>query len=225
MSLVVGVVVEGKDDFEPIQAVLEAELSVLGYPDIAFRQLQPEKDATGTTERGGWTKVVGWLVDHSGPGVETFFTPLFAGVPACDIIVVHIDSDVHVECLTKAGLSVPKAPASVADVVSSLRQALDNWLAVSADRRKSFSYAIPVFKTENWIMAAAADCPDATWQAEDAKIALRSLFDATKHKSVAAMKAQMISGMKSDTSNLRARAKSYQIFLQDLLESPLPAAA
>ena len=212
MTFVVGVVVEGKDDLEPIQAVVRAELAALGFADVGFRQLQPEKDATGTTESGGWTKVVGWLVDHSGAGAETYFTPLFEGIPPCDIIIVHIDADVHIECLTKAGLPVPPAPASIADVVNSLRQALDNWLAVTEERRKSFSYAIPVFKTENWVMAASLDCDDTTWKSPDAKVALRSLFDASKHKSVVAMKTDMITGMAKDTSVLKARAKSYRIF-------------
>ena len=72
-----GVVAEGKDDFGVLFACISAELSKRGVAEVVFRQLQPEKDATGQTESGGWTKVVGWLQNHSGPGIETFFSPLF----------------------------------------------------------------------------------------------------------------------------------------------------
>jgi hypothetical protein len=39
------------------------------------------------------------------------------------------------------------------------------------------------------------------------------------------MKTGMILGMRNDTSVLKARAKSYQIFFEDLIGSPFPEAA
>lgn len=224
MSFVVGVVVEGKDDFAAIEAAVESELSKLSISDVVFRRLQPEKDATGSTDRGGWTKVVGWLIDHSGAGIETFFAPLFAGVEPCDIIVIHVDGDVHAECLKKAALPTPPPPVSVEDQVIGMRTALDSWVALDPERRRFLAYAIPVFMTENWIMASNPHCPDHIWQGSDAKTLLRSLFDPARDKSVAAMRARFVEELRADTAHLAARAKSYRLFLADLLDCP-PLAA
>lgn len=216
MSLVVGVAVEGKDDFDVIEASVTAEFSVLGIPEPTFRRLQPEPDATGQIPTGGWSRVIGWLKQHSGHGIETYFAPLFSGEPACDLVVVHIDADICAQCLAHLNIPIPQTLVSVSDTVNALRSALDTVSALSADRRGRFAYAVPVFKTENWLMASVADCPDAKWRSPDAKVALRSLFDPTKFSSIKSMKSKFIENLSKDSSNVLDRAKSYQIFSDEI---------
>lgn len=207
----IGLVVEGKDDVELISACIEAELVRLGHGLPNFQQLQPALDATGEIERGGWTKVLGWILNYSGGAISTFFTPILASAPACDAIVIHIDSDINTELFTALGeplLAGTEPPTDIARAIEvGLRKAL---LAGAFDGQVVF--AVPVHKSENWLMAGSVLCTDNRWADADSKMKLSSLFDNSIHASKAAMRSAMIAEIRASTDRLHSKAESYHPF-------------
>lgn len=183
--------------------------------DIKFKKLQPQADSTGETASGGWSKVVGWLKNNSGDRAETYFSPLFDDEEKCDLIVVHIDADIHQDLLANAGRDKLPEPISVQELVDTVTDVLISWFSVKPERENFVAYAVPVFKTENWIMASVVECPPEKWTAADAKRELRTLFDASQYKSVVTMKASYVQALASDSTGA-LRAKSYSIFAQRL---------
>ena len=89
-------------------------------------------------------------------------------------------------------------------------------MSAPSARESNIGYAIPVYKTENWILASIKGCPIETWSDVDAKTNLRSLFDQRAHRSILAMKNDLIASIRIDTTTLIANAKSYRMFSDDV---------
>jgi len=206
--ITIGMVIEGKYDFPLLEACLGAELSRLGYGELRFRNLQPELDATGELEAGGWTKVVGWLANFSGGAISTFLTPLFDSTDACDLIIVHIDADVRSQVYRSISATIDPSDditLMASEIENELRRLLD---AGVLDPKVRF--AVPVFKSENWLMTGASICADDRWTQVDAKRELRTLYDQATHGSIGGMKELMLDEISNSTDLLYSRAKSYR---------------
>lgn len=214
-----GLVVEGKDDAALIAACVQGELARLGLGLPSFEQLQPPLDATGQIESGGWAKVLGWIINYSGSSLETFFVPLFSSNTACDAIIVHLDSDIHADLLKNLASPPVKDPSNFEDLVNHLEIELRKALNCPKYDGK-VCFAIPVHKSENWIMAGSPVCQDSRWSDEDAKRVIRTLFDSANHISISDMINKMISDISLSTDNLYSRAISYRPF-RDKFEKSL----
>jgi hypothetical protein len=212
----VGLVVEGGTDVAVIQQLVKSELLRRGKGKVAFKLLQPQTDATGSTQTGGWAKVVGWCLGNTGDGVDTYFAPTTADDVPCDIIIVHLDSDIIVDCLKKSSIQCPEHPSKVVTLVDRIRSALDEWLDLDQSRRDRFAYAVAVFKTENWILATRPECDAGRWDSFDAKNNLRRLFDPAKYSSVKNMVKSFINDIPQNRDIIHGRSVSYRIFSSDI---------
>lgn len=207
----VGLVIEGKQDASLIEACVEAELSRLGIDKPTFEQLQPSLDATGQIESGGWAKVVGWIRNYSDGRVGTFFEPIFENDQPCDMIVVHLDADIHADLFKHIGVNAEIKKDDIVDLVKSIERELTILLNAEEFINKVY-FAIPVHKSENWIMAASSFCNDDRWMKEDAKVELRSLFSKERDGSISGMIETIIQEIKVSSDLLYSRAKSYRCF-------------
>ncbi|UXR93895.1 hypothetical protein [Agrobacterium tumefaciens] len=176
--LTVGLVAEGTHDYLMLEPFIRRELSKREIDDITFKFLQPYQDATGSMSGGGWPRVVAWCKTHSGTGLETFFTPLFAGDPECDVIIIHVDGDA-LEMLvphTAVQISIP-VPDKVTRV-DTLVAAIEDFLNAPTSCRSKIALALPVLHTEAWILAAENYPQDPC--TIDAKAEFRNSYDFTQ---------------------------------------------
>lgn len=170
MRVTVGLVVEGTHDFVMLSPFIVEELKKRGATEVIFKKLQPTPDETGKMTEGGWTKVLAWCQTYGGTNIETFFTPLFADDPACDIIIIHMDGDALEQIAPHTDVAIPETP-DVQTRVDTITLAISKWLA-SPSRDEKLAYAIPVLQTEAWVLAVSD--PGSTFNALDAKAAFRS---------------------------------------------------
>lgn len=150
--ITVGLVAEGTHDFIMLRPLISAELKKRGIEEIQFRALQPTPDETGKMSEGGWTKVLAWCQTYNGMNIETFFTPLFAGDPPCDVIIIHMDGDA-LECVEPhTTKQIPENPP-ITERVAVVVDILEEWLSTPKERKSKIAFAVPVLQTEAWILA------------------------------------------------------------------------
>jgi len=152
--LTVGLVVEGPHDLIMLEPVIGRQIKLSHGADVRFRRLQPFPDAIGNFSSGGWPRVLAWCKNNSGSGIETYFEPLFAADPPCDVIIIHLDGDVmeHLHPHTKT--KIPASQVAPIDRVEIIHKALEEWLDLAEDNRAKIAFAVPVLQSEAWILAA-----------------------------------------------------------------------
>ena len=131
----VGLVAEGTHDFIMLESFIKAELAKKGVAEVKIRTPQPTPDETGTMSRGGWTRVLAWCKTHSAEKIDTFFSPLFANDPACDLVVLHVDGDALEHMGSHTTRVIPQDP-SVEARVAAVMEAIEEWLDLAPERRK-----------------------------------------------------------------------------------------
>jgi hypothetical protein len=166
----VGLVAEGTHDFIMLEPFIRAELSKKNINNLSFRTLQPTPDETGKMSRGGWARVLTWCQTYAGANIDTFFTPLFAGDPSCDIIVIHLDGDALEQIEPHTSVAIPQNP-DPSSRVASLVAAVEEWLNAAPETRRRLVCAIPVQHTEAWVLAAEDNGHD--YSSDDAKAEFR----------------------------------------------------
>jgi hypothetical protein len=160
-TLVVGLVVEGRNDFRSLCKVIERTL-VAKSPSInvVFRKLQPGEDATSAGSCGGWYFVLQWCQRNQPKDRENFtFSSPLAGVPACDVLVVHLDADVLSEFAAASSVSLPVPPWPAKKRAGFTEKVLDEWLWPTTTSKKSsirpkHVLAAAVWATETWLLSA-----------------------------------------------------------------------
>jgi hypothetical protein len=153
----IGIVCEGSTDTVIIKTACERYLQELGWQAEVF-SIQPLRDNT-RGERGGWTMVRDWLASnpHDVRCRRHFGIGLFAnGLDAfqCDIIFVHLDSDVIWDPVFNSGRA-PKTRTPSADR-RLVEEVLEGWVGFStlsdADRIR-YVLGVAVQSTETWCIA------------------------------------------------------------------------
>lgn len=173
---VVGIVVEGTNDYPVFEALLERHLPNSFSRPITVKHVQPFVDATsGRYSGGGWPRVVAWCLANRSSNIETFFAPLEEGDEPCDLILIQLDGDAMEGCSPHAATACPILPCSVEDRLNTLEAFLMEWLAPEPQRMAQIVFALPTMCTESWLMAGIR--PDeADWEiANDAKDRFRLL--------------------------------------------------
>ena len=208
----VGLVVEGTHDFLMLQPLVTVELRKRTADAISFRHLQPMQDATGSYGGGGWSRVATWCLTNAGANLETFFSPLFANDPGCDLIVIHLDGDALEKLEPHTQIAIPQQPISVQQRVSTLTAIIDRWLSISAQRRSNLAFALPVLHTEAWIVCAEGihHC-----EAIDAKQLFRSTFVPATHGKLAVFYENRSSAVQPVYAHMQ-HSISYQAFSQEV---------
>lgn len=161
-KFVVGLVVEGPNDYSVLRQVVEATLrGVATNPEFEFREIQPQPDATSSGYLGGgWTEVFKWCLRNP-PLIRgnAIFSMLFDGRPACNLLVVHMDADQLSEFAAKTAVTLPASPWTAARRATFTEKVLRNWLWPGIEPRtdtnfdKHYPLAI-VWKTETWLVSA-----------------------------------------------------------------------
>lgn len=212
MSTLVGVVAEGTNDFPALEAFLNAELPSSIQRPLSFIALQPTVDATsGKAGGGGWGRVVGWCTTYSGEAMRTFFSPLFAGDPACDVIVLQIDGDAVQHCALHSTVPAPKDTSDIPESVAALEGMVATWLDTPTDLSSRFAFAFPFLHTEAWMMAGLM--PDhVVWERVDAKAELRKLKKGTGIRKMAAFYRSMAETAAANSAEIARQCASYQAF-------------
>jgi hypothetical protein len=207
--LTLGLVAEGPHDIITLREILGAELSSLGIGQFQFRALQPTVDASGQYSDGGWTRVVGWAQEYSGEALETYFQPLFAGDPACDIIVVHLDGDAAPHVANVLQMPAP-AEGDVAMCVEFVCSAIRQMLAPSAVREDQVAQAVPVLHTEAWVLAAEGVVEQC--ETIEAKRVLQSTYSHARNGPLANYYEKRATGAAKHIERMARNAESYQLF-------------
>jgi len=160
-ELVVGLVVEGKTDYEVLKPFIAQTLANQGYSssEIVFLEIQPELDATSRQHRdGGWTRVMQWCLAHPPEDRDQlYFEEIFDDQHHCDVIVVQMDGDVIGEYAAHVhNTSLPTAPWDVAKRGGFVEAALNEWLWPSgsiSSYKDSHILAVSVQAIETWLLA------------------------------------------------------------------------
>lgn len=151
---VVGVVVEGTNDYPVFQAFLDQHLPDSFSRPVVLKEIQPLQDATsGNYSGGGWHRVVGWCVANKASAIETFFTPIEEADSPCDLILIQIDGDAMEQCGTHAATPCPAMPCAIDERLSALEGFVLEWLEPTADRAAQILFAFPTMSSEAWLMA------------------------------------------------------------------------
>lgn len=212
---VVGLVVEGTNDYPIISRFVESCLSERFERPIEFRHLQPLPDATMTGySGGGWTRVVGWCKANAGSRIETFFVPLEEGEAACDLIIVHLDGDALEPCAKHFSKAIPPVGCPAADRVSTLAEMLTEWLQLPSNRSDQIRGAFPVLHSEAWLLAALL--PDqAHWESElNCKSPFRALNVSSKR--LASFYSEKSIEAAASCHEISRQSVSFSLFLNSL---------
>lgn len=161
----IGLVTEGPTDQLVIRELVPAflEISSVKNTSLEFTNLQPTQDRTSTTgTAGGWECVYKWCLsnrpsrrDSGTPGHTLFAEGMDA--TACDVILVHMDSDVC-EQISFRGLNhylnIPDAIASPYERGSFIRQVIESWLWPDGRHGDSEYIISPAVEAiEAWLVA------------------------------------------------------------------------
>jgi hypothetical protein len=156
-SIRIGIVCEGPTDAIVIKVACERYLSEHGWQADVF-PIQPLRDRT-LGEQGGWTMVRSWLLsnDHESRCKRHFGLGLFAnGLDAlrCDIIFVHLDSDIVSDVAFNEG--APPAVRSATTDREYVVNKLADWIGrehfTAADQYRYIS-GVAVQSIETWCLA------------------------------------------------------------------------
>lgn len=214
----IGLVVEGRHDFLMLHPLIEAELLSRGISDFTITDVHPTSDETGTISNGGWKKIKAWLQDNGGNHLDSFFTPLFATVPALDLIVIHVDGDILLDACRSSGVPCPALPVSTDIRVACIGQAIEKWADFRHNRDKAI-FAIPVNSTESWILAAEATHHDI--ETMNAKDEFRRTYSRDKHISLLRFYEMRADGAKNRIAHIANQCASYLHFQEQLAEAIL----
>jgi hypothetical protein len=161
-KFVVGLVVEGPNDYPVLQQVVQTTLrSVDANTELEFRNIQPQSDASSSGyQGGGWTEVFKWCLRNR-PSLrrDTIFSTIIDGIPACDLLVVHLDADQLREFSAKTAVTLPASPWTAARRAGFTEKVIRSWLWPGIEPRsdtnfdKHYPLAI-VWQTETWLISA-----------------------------------------------------------------------
>lgn len=219
--LTVGLVIEGYHDLSMLPPMIEAEIRRRQDQEIKFRLLQPQSDETGRVDSGGWQRVLAWCLENAAEKIQTFFTPLFSGDPACDIIIIHVDGDSYSGLMAHHKGESIQPPLSINARITDIIAAFEKWLALEQDVRSKVAFAVPVLKTEAWIVASESVVHDC--ETMDAKAEFLRGYSKERH------------GQKANFYRIRAEAAarrrdqiarqcfSYRFFASEIEALVLPA--
>ncbi len=149
---VLGVVSEGKTDFDAIVAMMHAL-----WPEIEdVLPLQPDRSRTfGGTETPGWTGVKQWCGNHRQ------WLPAFLGAgcgQAIDLLVIHVDADIAPQVSAVEPEDPPSSDAEpwARRQADRVRAVVREWLAATEHRPLPHQVVlmVPVRQTETWLYAA-----------------------------------------------------------------------
>jgi hypothetical protein len=210
--ITIGLVAEGWHDYLMLEPLISAELGRRTTERLSFKHLHPMQDATGSYDRGGWSKVLAWCISNSGDGLETYFTPLFAGDPACDLIVVHLDGDALESLGPHTVVSVPDGPIPVSVRIATLTSIVEDWLKPDPERRRRLALALPVQHTEAWILCAegVVNCEEV-----DAKTLFRGTFSRRGGHKLSAFYKRRSNAIRVEEQRME-KSISYQSFCGEL---------
>jgi hypothetical protein len=173
---VVGVVAEGSHDYFALREFILTDLPANYARPIVFKYLQPAIDATSAQNgTGGWPSVIAWCQSHSGSNIETYFTPVSASDPACDLILIQLDGDALEPAFAATAIQVPLQPISPSDRAQALEQQIVAWLSPTSQRLAQLRFAMPVMQTEAWVLAAIQPNAQAWESLADCKTPFRAL--------------------------------------------------
>lgn len=214
---IVGLVVEGTNDYPVIEAFITKNLNERFARPIQIRKLQPEADATtGAFKGGGWGRVVGWCKANATGAIETYFSPVEEGDRPCDLIVVQIDGDAMANCAQHSTKCPPSEPCSPDDRVSALKAMITEWLQPTQAHSERLRLAVPVMHSEAWLMAALK--PDEeNWEDKgDAKSPFRALRKGSpKMPMLMFYQIQAITAAKKSSDIIR-QSRSFTDFVAEL---------
>lgn len=169
----IGLVCEGKTDFEILTRTLIASITSAGYL-CTYKYLQPSRDATsGSYGEGGWRQVYQWCVRNDPQSRVRYFgkNSLFEGVEndAFDLILVQIDGDICAEIKGKdlyddLGIESPEQMGIDIESDVELRRKyikaiVDEWLK-NTSKYSDDDHCLPVpiiMAAESWIIGSCSD--------------------------------------------------------------------
>lgn len=165
-ELRIGVVAEGPTDQIVLRHLLTAYCKGV-HPDITpvFKDLHPNRDGTSSSSpEGGWTTVYGWCLDNKPAErkIRYLTRDLFAGgldEKQCDLILVHMDSDISEEVGDKStAIPVPDATSTPEQRGDFIRKTLLEWLWPEGSIPDGRHIAAPAVEAvETWLVAALSE--------------------------------------------------------------------
>jgi hypothetical protein len=191
----IGLVCEGKTDFEIIEQSLKASL-VSDELQLNFDFIQPAKDATsGSFGEGGWRRVYQWCTRNQPQDRRKYFRgeQLFeSSDTGVDLIIIHLDGDVAdipdvrnitpIEEAEKINLNLLNA----LDRHKYVSNIIDIWLKQSDDTseyKEKYIPLVPIICSEAWLLALC-DSQDNVESRMEAKLEAQKLWYSKKGKKI-----------------------------------------
>lgn len=208
----VGIVCEGVHDFPALSTLIADLAAQAGRGDVSCSPLQPRGDASSKSGDGGWAKVAAWCLANSGAGLDSYLrAPLFAGEEVYDAIVIHLDGDIASECATKYNKGLPNKP-SVVEIVKLLSELIHDWVKANSDSKEKIKIAIPVQKTESWILAALSRNNHAWEEIESKSVLLSETGFVEGRGGKAKHYRRLAAGMTGSSKLIEQRSESFKMF-------------
>lgn len=216
-----GIVCEGPSDYTILQWAIKAALELQGHTS-EFHPIHPIRDKTsGTFHDGGWHQVYKWCVrNHVNDRRRFFGAGLFddEDAIAVDLLLVHIDCDVHAIFSTGnrwkriTAIDPSDYPSTSEGILNFGSDLLTDWLFDDSELRDMSLTSPTVMESEAWVLAGLRwhNSPESldepkkefakSWSAENGKLFQPNTRKLTNH--IEAINSVTSSSV-PDTENIR----------------------